>query len=50
MPRYLDTRKEIVMTDVPILKNYINGEWVESESKDIREVKNPATGEVIAKK
>ena len=29
-------------------KNYINGEWVASESKRIHEVKNPATGEVIA--
>ncbi|MFX1578175.1 MAG: CoA-acylating methylmalonate-semialdehyde dehydrogenase [Promethearchaeota archaeon] len=37
------------MTDVPILKNYINGEWVESNSTDIREVLNPATGGVIAK-
>ncbi|MBY8998304.1 MAG: CoA-acylating methylmalonate-semialdehyde dehydrogenase [Candidatus Thorarchaeota archaeon] len=37
------------MVDVPVLKNYINGEWIESNSTDIREVRNPATGEVIAK-
>lgn len=30
------------------LKNYINGEWVESESAQIRKVINPATGEIIA--
>ncbi len=29
-------------------KNYIDGEWVASESKRIHEVTNPATGEVIA--
>lgn len=37
------------MTNVPTLKNYIDGEWVEPSSKDIRDVLNPATGEVIAK-
>jgi malonate-semialdehyde dehydrogenase (acetylating)/methylmalonate-semialdehyde dehydrogenase len=37
------------MVDVPVLKNYINGEWIESTSNDIRDVINPATGEVIAK-
>lgn len=37
------------MTNVPTIKNYIDGEWVESSSKDIRDVLNPATGEVIAK-
>ncbi|KXH74116.1 MAG: methylmalonate-semialdehyde dehydrogenase, partial [Candidatus Thorarchaeota archaeon SMTZ-45] len=37
------------MTDVPILKNYIDGEWVESSSKNLRDVLNPATGELIAK-
>ena len=30
------------------LKNYINGEWVESKSTQFREVVNPATGAVIA--
>jgi len=31
------------------LKNYINGEWIESESNQIRDVVNPATGKTIAK-
>lgn len=30
------------------LKNYIDGEWVESQSKELLEVRNPATDEVIA--
>ncbi|MGQ4911608.1 MAG: CoA-acylating methylmalonate-semialdehyde dehydrogenase [Candidatus Thorarchaeota archaeon] len=37
------------MTDVPTLRNYINGEWVESESTSVRDVLNPATGDIIAK-
>ncbi|TFG31204.1 CoA-acylating methylmalonate-semialdehyde dehydrogenase [Candidatus Thorarchaeota archaeon] len=32
-----------------ILKNYIDGEWVASESEITRDVLNPATGEIIAK-
>ncbi|MCI1880641.1 MAG: aldehyde dehydrogenase family protein [Sporolactobacillus sp.] len=31
-----------------IKKNYVNGEWVESVTKRIRNVINPATGEVLA--
>ncbi|MEW6003635.1 MAG: aldehyde dehydrogenase family protein, partial [Nitrospirota bacterium] len=30
------------------LKNYINGKWIDSESKQIRDIINPATNEVIA--
>jgi len=30
------------------LKNYIDGEWVESQSDEVLDVGNPATGEVIA--
>jgi malonate-semialdehyde dehydrogenase (acetylating)/methylmalonate-semialdehyde dehydrogenase len=30
------------------MKNFINGEWVESKTKDYIEVRNPATDEVIA--
>ncbi len=30
------------------IKMYINGEWRESSSKAIRDVINPANGEVIA--
>ncbi|GAB3056564.1 CoA-acylating methylmalonate-semialdehyde dehydrogenase [Salinicoccus sesuvii] len=37
------------MAEVKVLKNYINGEWVESESKDLMEVINPATKEVLSK-
>jgi malonate-semialdehyde dehydrogenase (acetylating)/methylmalonate-semialdehyde dehydrogenase len=37
------------MTRVSILKNYINGEWIESTTQEYRDVVNPATGEVIAK-
>ena len=32
-----------------VLKNYINGRWVESKSKDIRDIVNPVTGEVLVK-
>ena len=34
---------------VKIIKNYIEGEWVESESKQLLDVINPAKNEVIAK-
>jgi malonate-semialdehyde dehydrogenase (acetylating)/methylmalonate-semialdehyde dehydrogenase len=37
------------LADVPILKNYIDGKWVASKSKELRDIVNPATGEVIAK-
>ncbi len=32
-----------------VLKNYINGKWVESVTERTRDVINPATGEIIAK-
>ena len=31
------------------LKNYINGEWVESKSKEAWDVKNPATQKLLAR-
>jgi malonate-semialdehyde dehydrogenase (acetylating)/methylmalonate-semialdehyde dehydrogenase len=34
---------------VEVVKNYINGKWVESKSKETSDIINPATGEVIAK-
>ncbi|VEF46927.1 aldehyde dehydrogenase [Bacillus freudenreichii] len=37
-----------VKTDVIELKNYINGEWVDSANTDFNEVINPANQEVIA--
>ena len=33
----------------PVLKNYINGKWVESKSSETLDATNPATGEVHAK-
>ncbi|MES0445315.1 MAG: CoA-acylating methylmalonate-semialdehyde dehydrogenase [Desulfobacterales bacterium] len=33
---------------LPVMKNYINGEWVESKSTTIGDVRNPALGEKIA--
>ena len=32
-----------------LLKNYINGAWIQSESKESVNVLNPATGEVLAR-
>lgn len=34
---------------VEVVKNYINGRWVQSKAKETRDVFNPATGELIAK-
>lgn len=34
---------------LPTMKNYINGEWVESATTSFGEVRRPCTGEVIAK-
>ncbi|MBF6610494.1 MAG: aldehyde dehydrogenase family protein, partial [Chryseobacterium sp.] len=36
-------------TTAQAIKNYINGEWIESVSGKIEEVPNPATGEIIAR-
>lgn len=36
------------MAEVIKLRNFINGEWVESKTKNFEEVYNPATKEVIA--
>jgi len=36
------------MAEVRKIKNYINGEWVESKTTKYEDVYNPATGEVIA--
>jgi len=35
--------------DVEVVRNYINGRWVESKAKETHDVVNPATGEVLAK-
>ncbi|WP_066048639.1 CoA-acylating methylmalonate-semialdehyde dehydrogenase [Robertmurraya korlensis] len=39
---------EVTQT-VQTLKNFINGQWVDSTSSQMEEVPNPATGEVIAR-
>jgi len=39
----------VTILTVEVVKNYINGKWVESKAKETRDVFNPATGEVIAK-
>ena len=36
-----------VIKNVKTLKNYIGGQWVESTSKKIEDVPNPATGELL---
>jgi malonate-semialdehyde dehydrogenase (acetylating)/methylmalonate-semialdehyde dehydrogenase len=36
------------MNERPVLRNYINGRWMESSSGQLREVLNPATTEVLA--
>ena len=40
---------EVTILTVEVVKNYINGKWVESKAKETRDVFNPATGELIAK-
>ncbi|MEX0377456.1 CoA-acylating methylmalonate-semialdehyde dehydrogenase [Bacillus sp. S4] len=39
----------VVMKNVQTLKNYIGGQWIESTSKHVEDVPNPATGEIIAR-
>lgn len=39
----------VVTKNVQALKNYIGGQWIESTSKQIEDVPNPATGEIIAR-
>jgi malonate-semialdehyde dehydrogenase (acetylating)/methylmalonate-semialdehyde dehydrogenase len=39
--------KELMMS-LPLMKNYIDGEWVESDSSAFGDVYNPAKGEKIA--
>ncbi|MFK4479114.1 CoA-acylating methylmalonate-semialdehyde dehydrogenase [Bacillus sp. RC206] len=39
----------VVMKNVQTLKNYIGGQWIESTSKQVEDVPNPATGEIIAR-
>ncbi|MGY3417358.1 malonate-semialdehyde dehydrogenase (acetylating)/methylmalonate-semialdehyde dehydrogenase [Bacillus mycoides] len=39
----------VVMKNVQTLKNYIGGQWIESTNKQVEDVPNPATGEIIAR-
>ena len=39
----------VVTKNVQTLKNYIGGQWIESTSKQVEDVPNPATGEIIAR-
>ena len=39
----------LIGSDTTVLKNFINGEWVDSLSLDSLDVINPATGETIVK-
>lgn len=39
----------VVTKNVQTLKNYIGGQWIESKSKQVEDVPNPATGEIIAR-
>ncbi len=39
----------VINKETMLLKNYINGEWVDAKGKDILDVPNPATGELLAK-
>ncbi|WP_332631175.1 CoA-acylating methylmalonate-semialdehyde dehydrogenase [Halalkalibacter flavus] len=39
----------MTITTTAVLKNYINGEWVDSKSSEFEIVPNPATGEEIAR-
>ena len=37
------------MSQLKVVKNYINGKWVEAENTGYINVENPSTGEVLAK-
>lgn len=39
----------VIKNETEVLKNYINGEWVDAESTDTLDVPNPATREILAR-
>jgi len=43
------TKTQEPKVEVPIIKNYVNGEWVESKSTKTLDVINPGTTEVLAR-
>ena len=38
-----------VAKEMKVLKNYVNGKWVEPENNGYIDVENPSTGEIIAR-
>lgn len=36
-------------SEIPVIKNYVNGEWIASKSPRTLDIVNPATTEVLAK-
>ena len=39
----------VINKETVLLKNYINGQWVDAQGKETLDVPNPATGEILAK-
>jgi malonate-semialdehyde dehydrogenase (acetylating) / methylmalonate-semialdehyde dehydrogenase len=39
----------VTKSDTAVLKNYINGEWVDAQSRETLDVLNPATRQIMAK-
>ena len=39
----------VIKSDTAVLKNYINGKWVDAQSTNTLDVPNPATEEILAK-
>jgi len=37
------------MSEIKVLKNFIDGEWIESSTEKYEDVPNPATGEILAR-
>ena len=50
VPERVEERQHLpeVKKNYGVLKNYINGEWVDAEASKLEDVENPATGEIIA--
>lgn len=39
----------VIKKETAVLKNYVNGEWVDSQSSNLLDVPNPATGEILCR-
>lgn len=44
-----NVKMTVIKNETALLKNFINGEWVDAESSEILDVPNPATREIIAR-